>query len=64
MLPVKRNLRRSESWFGQILIVLLIVATISTINSLPQKFHFPIEVMLNSLQIQKGLELVFRRQFL
>ena len=27
-------------------------------SSLP-KFHFPIEVLLNSLQTQKGLELVF-----
>ena len=28
------------------------------------KFHFPIEIVLNTLQIQKGLELVFRSQFL
>ena len=28
-----------------------------------QKFHFSIEVALNSLQTQKGLELVFRPQF-
>ena len=37
---------------------------ISTISSLLQKFHFPIEVMLHSLQTQKDLELVFRPQFL
>ena len=28
-----------------------------------QKFHFPIEVVLNSLQTRKGLELVFGPQF-
>ena len=28
------------------------------------KFHFPIEAVLNSLKAQKGLELVFRLQFL
>ena len=54
---VKRNLRRSACWFGQILIVLLI-------NSLLQKFHFTIEVVLHSLQTQKNLELVFRSQLL
>ena len=30
------------------------------LSSLFQKFHFPIEAVLNSLQTQKGLELVFR----
>ena len=40
------------------------VANISNINSLLQKFHFPIEAVLNSLQTQKDLELVFRPQFL
>ena len=34
------------------------------ISSLLQKLHLPIEVMRHSLQIQKGLELVFRPQFL
>ena len=34
------------------------------INRLLQKFHFPIEVVLNSLQTQKDLELVLRLQFL
>ena len=29
-----------------------------------QKFNFPIEVVLNSLEAQKCLELVFRSQFL
>ena len=29
-----------------------------------QKFHFPIEVVLNPLETQKGLELVFWQQFL
>ena len=38
--------------------------TQSNISSLFQKFRFPIEVVLNSLQTQKGLELVFRSQFL
>ena len=28
-----------------------------------QKFHFPVEVVVNSLQTQKGLELVFRSHF-
>ena len=35
-----------------------------SISSLLQKFHFPIEVVLNFLQTQKGLELVFRPHFL
>ena len=34
------------------------------LSSLFQKFHFPIEAVLNSLQTQKGLELVFWLQFL
>ena len=29
-----------------------------------QKFHFPIEVLLDSFQTQRGVELVFRAQFL
>ena len=37
---------------------------ISNISSLLQKFYFPIETVLNSLQTQKGLELVLRPQFL
>ena len=37
---------------------------IAYLSSLFQKFHLPIEVMLHSLQTQKGLELVFRWQFL
>ena len=37
--------------------------TYLNISSLPQKSHFPIEVALDSLQTQKGLELVFRPQF-
>ena len=37
---------------------------IAYLSSLFQKFHLPIEVMLHSLQTQKGLELVFRLQFL
>ena len=32
--------------------------------SLLQKFHFPIEVLLNSFQTQRSLELVCRPQFL
>ena len=37
----------------------------SNVSELLQKFHFPIEVVvLNSLQTQKGLELVSRLQFL
>ena len=31
--------------------------------ALLQKFHFPIEVVLKSLQTQKDLELVFRSHF-
>ena len=38
--------------------------TISNVSSLVQKFHFPIGIVLNSLQTQKDLELVFRSQFL
>ena len=45
--PVKRILRRTACCFGQILIAFLL----------------PIEVVLNSLQTQKGLKLVFRPQF-
>ena len=37
---------------------------VSNMGSLLQKIHFPIEVALNSLRTQKGLELVFRPQFL
>ena len=35
------------------------------ISSFLQKFHFPIEVevVLNSLQTQKGLEVVFKEDF-
>ena len=36
-------------------------AITSNISSLLQKFHFSIETVLNSLQTQKGLELVFRQ---
>ena len=38
-------------------------ADISNISRLLQKFHFPIDVVFNFLQTQKGLELVFRLQF-
>ena len=37
---------------------------ISNISSLFQKFHFPKEVVLNSLQAQMDLELVLRLRFL
>ena len=37
---------------------------LSNVSSLLQKVRFPIEVVLNSLQTQKGLELVFRSQLL
>ena len=37
---------------------------ISDISSSLQTFHFLIEFALNSLQTKKGLELVFRWQFL
>ena len=33
---------------------------ITYLSRLLQKFHFPIEVVPNSLEIQKGLELVSR----
>ena len=33
-------------------------------SRLLQTFHFPIEVVSTSLQTQKGLELIFRSQFL
>ena len=58
---IERSLRRFACWFGQILIVLL--KHIKQ-GSLLQKSHFPIEIVLNSLQTQKDLELVFRLQFL
>ena len=58
---IKRNLRRSTCWFGQILVVFL--SHIFNISSSLQKFNFPTEVVLNSLQTQKGLELVLRLQF-
>ena len=32
-------------------------------SSLLPKFHFPVDVLLNSLQTQKGLELFFQWQF-
>ena len=34
------------------------------LSSLLEKFHFPVGVVLNSLQTQKDLELVFTLQFL
>ena len=34
------------------------------ISSYVQKFYFPIEVVLNFLHTQKGMELAFRSQFL
>ena len=37
---------------------------ISNISRFLQKFHFPREVVLNTLKTQKSLELVFRLQFL
>ena len=37
---------------------------IAYLSSLLQKFHFLTVVVLNSLQTEKGLELVFRPQFL
>ena len=37
---------------------------ITYLSGLLQKFHFPIEVVFNSLQTKKGLELVFRPQHL
>ena len=37
--------------------------TYPILSGLLQKFHFPVEVMFNSLQTKKGLELVFRPQF-
>ena len=41
-----------------------VYAMLQNISSLLQKFHLPIEFMLHFLQTQKGLELVFRPQFL
>ena len=37
---------------------------ITYLSSFLQNFHFPIEVVLNSLQTQKDLELVLRPQSL
>ena len=37
---------------------------ISDVSGLLQIFDFPLEVMVDSLQKQKGLELVFRPHFL
>ena len=58
---VKRNLRRSVYWFGQILIVLLMHVKYKFVL---QNLFFPIWVILNSLQTQKSLELVFRSHIL
>ena len=58
---VKRNLRRSVCWFGEILIVLPIHMKYKQLAS---KIYFPIEIMLDSLQTQKGFERVFRLQIL
>ena len=41
-----------------------IFAITHLLSRLLQKFHFPVEVVLNSLQTQRGLELVLRWQFL
>ena len=38
--------------------------TYFNISSLLQKFDFPIEVVISSLQTEKGRELVFRSHFL
>ena len=37
---------------------------ISNISGLLEKFYFPVEVVLNFLQAQRDLEVVFRPQFL
>ena len=37
---------------------------LKNVNSLLQKYHFPVEIMCNSLQTQKSLRLVFRSQLL
>ena len=58
---VKRNLRRSVCWFGEILIVLPIQMKYKQLAS---KIYFPIEIMLDSSQTQKGLERVSRLQIL
>ena len=36
----------------------------ANMGNLPQKFRFPKEILCNSLQTQKGLELVSSQQFL
>ena len=40
------------------------IVSLLYISRLLQKFHFPKEIVLNSLQTSKGFELVFRAQFL
>ena len=35
------------------------ITYLSIISNSLQKYHFPIEIVVNSLQIQKDLELVF-----
>ena len=40
------------------------IVSLLHISRLLQKFHFPKEIVLNSLQTSKGFKLVFRAQFL
>ena len=58
---VKRNSRRPPCSFG---LILQLCYYIFNISRLFQKFYFPIEFVLKSLQTQKSLELVFRPQLL
>ena len=57
---MKMNLRRSTCCLDKFWLFFYYIFNIS--SSL-QKFNFPTEVVLNSLQTQKGLELVLRLQF-
>ena len=59
----QRILCKKESEEASMLIIIYNVDT-SNISRLLQIFDFPIEAVLNSFETQKGLELVFRKQFL
>ena len=46
------------------MLIWIVFNDISNISSLLQKFHFVIEVVLDSLKTQKGVKLVFMSHFL
>ena len=64
-----KKLKKYCVWFGRYK-KWLVTHNSESLNSIPasisrllQKFHFPVDVVLNILETQEGLELVFRPQF-